>query len=288
MFTVRSGACVASGNCAQHAAYPASYGNGESCSITVESTTSLLVEHFDVAPMTSSYAWSYGGGWTYDKCDDYLSIDSVQYCGSSGPDGVPMLAGSTIEWLSDQNVVASGWRICGAVPPSPPPTAVFVPLLSSSGADGPCRHDGCNSTCFATVAVSRQYCEQMCAASSECLAYETRMTLWGSARCELWNVRPLYADPVSGYACRVKLQPPPLPPVSPPTSPPSPPVPSNPPVPPHQPPAPHQPPLPVDPDCSNSCTRLASDGDCDDGGPGAEFNMCLMSTDCNDCGTRAP
>ena len=38
-------------------------------------------------------------------------------------------------------------------------------------------------------------------------------------------------------------------------------------------------------DCSNSC-REASDGWCDDSGPGAEYSSCSMGTDCVDCGSR--
>ena len=36
-------------------------------------------------------------------------------------------------------------------------------------------------------------------------------------------------------------------------------------------------------DCDNSCSH-ASDGDCDDGGPGAEFSSCRNYDDCDDCG----
>ena len=38
--------------------------------------------------------------------------------------------------------------------------------------------------------------------------------------------------------------------------------------------------------CSNSC-REASDGYCDDGGPGSQYNLCDCGTDCNDCGMRS-
>ena len=47
------------------------------------------------------------------------------------------------------------------------------------------------------------------------------------------------------------------------------------------------PPTPVM--CSNTCPGYpdwVSDGDCDDGGPGAEFGDCLYGTDCTDCGPR--
>ena len=37
--------------------------------------------------------------------------------------------------------------------------------------------------------------------------------------------------------------------------------------------------------CSNTCNH-AEDGDCDDGGPGAEFDGCDEGTDCLDCGIR--
>ena len=39
--------------------------------------------------------------------------------------------------------------------------------------------------------------------------------------------------------------------------------------------------------CSETC-RYASDGDCDDGGPGSEFAWCDLGSDCTDCGERPP
>jgi hypothetical protein len=39
--------------------------------------------------------------------------------------------------------------------------------------------------------------------------------------------------------------------------------------------------------CSETC-NFASDVDCDDGGPGADFNACTYGTDCTDCGPRVP
>jgi len=38
--------------------------------------------------------------------------------------------------------------------------------------------------------------------------------------------------------------------------------------------------------CSEICSH-ASDGDCDDGGPGSEYSICRLGTDCTDCGVRA-
>ncbi len=37
--------------------------------------------------------------------------------------------------------------------------------------------------------------------------------------------------------------------------------------------------------CTNSCP-YRSDGNCDDGGPGADGNYCALGTDCDDCGPR--
>ena len=48
--------------------------------------------------------------------------------------------------------------------------------------------------------------------------------------------------------------------------------------------------------CSNTCTGSVntprqdtnheSDGDCDDGGPGSQYDLCEYGTDCADCGPR--
>jgi hypothetical protein len=37
--------------------------------------------------------------------------------------------------------------------------------------------------------------------------------------------------------------------------------------------------------CSNTCAH-SNDGDCDDGGPGAQYTSCSLGTDCGDCGSR--
>jgi hypothetical protein len=39
--------------------------------------------------------------------------------------------------------------------------------------------------------------------------------------------------------------------------------------------------------CSDSC-QYAGDGECDDGGPGAAYDVCAYGTDCADCGPRDP
>lgn len=37
--------------------------------------------------------------------------------------------------------------------------------------------------------------------------------------------------------------------------------------------------------CSNTC-EYAADGECDDGGPGSDYDLCPLGTDCDDCGSR--
>ena len=36
--------------------------------------------------------------------------------------------------------------------------------------------------------------------------------------------------------------------------------------------------------CDDSCGFFSADGDCDDGGPGSEYQLCGFNTDCTDCG----
>ena len=38
--------------------------------------------------------------------------------------------------------------------------------------------------------------------------------------------------------------------------------------------------------CSNECNNYNDDGECDDGGPDSDYNLCELGTDCTDCGTR--
>ena len=40
--------------------------------------------------------------------------------------------------------------------------------------------------------------------------------------------------------------------------------------------------------CTELCGAYSIDGSCDDGGHGAEFNICSAGTDCADCGPRVP
>ena len=91
----------------------------------------------------------------------------------------------------------------------------------------------------------------------------------------------LFAGATVGAGCAPL---PPRPPPSPPMPPPPPRPPPSPPSPRPKPPPPGPPPSPPGM-CSNNC-RYASDNDCDDGGPGAEYALCTRGDDCIDCGLR--
>jgi hypothetical protein len=84
------------------------HGNAESCTITAQSDLLL----------TSAY-------FSTESGFDYVTVGGVGYSGTTGPDGIPMVAGSTISWASDGSVTAGGFTLCGTavqgfVPPSPP------------------------------------------------------------------------------------------------------------------------------------------------------------------------
>eukprot|EP00966_Prymnesium_polylepis_P116592 2694741-Prymnesium_polylepis.1 len=40
--------------------------------------------------------------------------------------------------------------------------------------------------------------------------------------------------------------------------------------------------------CADDTCHYPADGLCDDGGPGSQYNACLLGTDCTDCGMRCP
>ena len=101
---------------------------------------------------------------------------------------------------------------------------------------------------------------------------------------------------LDGLVCVLAASPPsPPPPNAPPSVPPRPPPSSPPPPPPPLPPSkppphwpgyifpPSTPPPPME--CYNFCA-FATDGSCDDGGPGAEYSACQYASDCSDCGPR--
>ena len=86
------------GNCATSPNFPGNYGNMEFCTITNVPNTPLEVIAFDVeGPSGANCIW------------DYLVVNGVRYCGTSGPAGVVPSDG-TMTWVSDYSVTESGWK----------------------------------------------------------------------------------------------------------------------------------------------------------------------------------
>ena len=90
------------------------YGSRESCLIRAEVSMTLSISEFE---LESSASCSY----------DYLRVGATKYCGLTGPDGIVLDAGDTMQFRTDSAVSQEGFTICAAsgtvapAPPSPPP-----------------------------------------------------------------------------------------------------------------------------------------------------------------------
>ena len=100
-----TGPCKAYGNCACSSNYDASctsysskYKNNEECTVTFSSSAVL-----------ASWAFSTESGY------DSVTVNGVQYSGSTSPDGV---VASSMTWSSDGSVVRDGWKICQTLLPN--------------------------------------------------------------------------------------------------------------------------------------------------------------------------
>eukprot|EP00966_Prymnesium_polylepis_P067935 1579072-Prymnesium_polylepis.1 len=99
LFAVDSGACVAVGNCIQHAAILSSaYGSGMSCVMRPVMSVLLTVVLFNVEADSS--------------CEfDWLQLPGgSRYCGTSGPEGLEVHAGAPITFTSDSSVTGAGFK----------------------------------------------------------------------------------------------------------------------------------------------------------------------------------
>lgn len=85
------------------------YGDNEACVVRADATMTVTATEFDVESHSSC---------SYDS----LTIGGSQYCGSVGPQGVTMEAGSTMTWSTDFSVNAAGFVVCsaGAAAPASP------------------------------------------------------------------------------------------------------------------------------------------------------------------------
>ena len=93
---VINGSCSMDGpSCVQSPNRPKLYDNNEECVISVLSAGSLSADSFNTEA-------------NYDK----LTINSVNYSGTNGPQGVTISAGGLIKWESDFSNIRTGWRLC--------------------------------------------------------------------------------------------------------------------------------------------------------------------------------
>lgn len=175
--------------------------------------------------------------------------------------------------------------------PLPPPMVPTAPATNCPYGTIPCANPQVTvclrpipaSECATASTVSRGFSRQTpncrsapliqvgeyCEADSECGTGDINNCNPGG--WDIWQV----AASLTPIPPRLLSPPPPSPSPQPPS--PSPPSPS--PLPPYV--------RPITAICRNTC-RYASDNDCDDGGPGAEFTICSFGTDCRDCGARNP
>jgi hypothetical protein len=105
-FTTLNGSCVTDG--------PGNYGNNERCTISVLQDSFLYVSgNFNVEGGTGC---STGGS----NCFDYLTINGSYPAVpaliiSAAFQGLPVFAGTTIGWVSDDSVLRDGWTLCASV-----------------------------------------------------------------------------------------------------------------------------------------------------------------------------
>jgi len=77
---------------------------------------------------------------SHSSCEyDSLTIGGSKYCGSVGPQGVTMEAGSTMMWSSDFSVNGAGFVVCsaGATAPTPPSSPPPSPSPASPSPSPP-------------------------------------------------------------------------------------------------------------------------------------------------------
>lgn len=145
---VASGLCsIDASGCATSPGYPTQYGNSQACSITVTSAFTVGATSFSTEPR-------------YDT----LRINSVDYSGTAGPQGV--VASGTITWTSDSTVTAAGWRLC--------------PVTTTTGGPLP--------LCTRPAAGSRGQCESCltgadCQSGQFCCPYMKKCVASGSTPC---------------------------------------------------------------------------------------------------------
>ena len=110
------------GSCGTSPHYPNVYGPNQACTIFNVPPIPLSVPFFDVE-----------GSW----CEyDFLTVNGVRYCGTSGPAGVVPLDG-TIQWTSDEADQYPGWKARTPTSGSLHTDCAFHPSLTHSPTPSP-------------------------------------------------------------------------------------------------------------------------------------------------------
>jgi hypothetical protein len=93
-----------SASCFYSPNYPSNYSSDQFCAITAREQVTLAVLAFNVEENPT--------------CDwDSLTVNGNKYCGTTGPEGEQVSAGSPITFTSDDSSELSGFGICGESPP---------------------------------------------------------------------------------------------------------------------------------------------------------------------------
>ena len=192
---------------------------------------------------------------------DILSIGATSFSGTTGPSTVPMKANWNIFWSSDSSVQKGGFTICATA------------CSDCLALDGVCYRYTCGNMCQGTTCkpppappVSPPASPSVpvalgCTCATSCVGSPT----WsGDGYCDDGGSGSEYTGCQFGTDCedcgtRCEDAPPNAPPIAPSCS------------------------------CSDECIgapAFASDGYCDDGGQGSQYNGCQIGSDCGDCGVR--
>ena len=227
---------------------------------------------------------------TYFQTEAYydLLMSGTRYSGTAGPANVQLAAGATVLWRADRSVINGGFIICGSTSPvaaPPPPVVAPSPPITAgqmwvvvSGSNychltqnGACFTDGVgnhanNERCtvrttqalYATTTyfATESYYDHLTIGNTQYSGSNGPQNVAMAAGATVaWSTD--YSITNGGFVLCGSTSPVAFPP-----------------------PIASPPPSPVG--CTNTCTH-ASDGDCDDGGPGAEYSACNPGTDCFDC-----
>lgn len=81
--------------CALSPNYPQPYGNNQACTIALVDGPGVPIKVI---------------GFDTEEVYDTLTVNSVKYGGSVGPDGV--VPTEDLKWRSDYSVAGNGWKLC--------------------------------------------------------------------------------------------------------------------------------------------------------------------------------